>query len=234
MLVQQVERVPLFRSVRHQLNDRVLLVVLRVQLTVDRRHALRRRNHGVFVHRDVRVRLTLGLRSRHFGGDLLANGLKGIRVGGGQVILDFNGVAGVNQLLQAQFVLVGQLLVLLFLEQAFDLRVHAVQRGDVPGQLIGYRSVPTLIGGILEALQLSPRGFRHGFPGRRPSSDHVVGFLLAVRPQTDDPVHPRLRALRIALEVAFRHTEEGKTVALAIEGLGGGILPAFRGFFHAL
>ena len=47
------------------------------------------------------------------------------------MILDLNGLAGVDELLQPDFILLGEVSVLPFLQQSADLRVHLIQRLDI-------------------------------------------------------------------------------------------------------
>ena len=71
------------------------------------------------------------LRAGHLRFDLLRDPLKAVRVGGREVVLDLNGLAGVDEFLQTNLVFFGEKAVLPLFQQPLDLRVHLIQRLDV-------------------------------------------------------------------------------------------------------
>ena len=110
--VQLIQRLLPLGFIGNQLNEGEFLVVLLRQLGIDRAHALGGGLHGVFIDGHVGVRLSRGLRAGDLRLQLLADLFKAVRIGSGQMVFDFNGFACVDQLLQTDFVLVGEIAVL--------------------------------------------------------------------------------------------------------------------------
>ena len=150
------------------------------------------------------------------------------------MILDLNGLAGVDQLLQTDFVLVGEIPVLPLFQQAADLCVHSVQLVDVAGKLVGHGGITRRLSGFAHFLQLAAGGCSQLLEGIRPFPDDLVGFLLAVRPDGKHALQPFAGAFRLAGKAAGIQPEEGKAFGLTIERVGGGILPLAGRVLHAL
>ena len=148
------------------------------------------------------------------------------------MILDFNGFAGIDQLLQPDFILIGEMAVLPLFQQPRNLRVHLIKRLNVRCQPLRYAGIAILISGLLERLQFGARTVRQAFEGIRPMGDDLVALFFAVRPHCQQAVQPLLRGLLIPDKVAFRHAEEGQPFTAAIESLCGGVLPLLRRVLH--
>ena len=106
--VQLLQRSLSLGTVLHQLNERVFLVILRVDLLIDGGKPLGGGHQRILVDGHIRVLFPTRLRTCDLGFQLLLDGIKAVHVLLGQVILDFNGLTGVDQLLQADFFLFGQ------------------------------------------------------------------------------------------------------------------------------
>ena len=63
--------------------------------------------------------------------------------------------------------------------------------------------------------------------------DDLVALFFSVRPDGNQTVQPVLRGLLIPDKVALRQAEKGQSLAVSIEGFGGGIFPLLRRIFHA-
>ena len=232
--VEFVQRDLPFPGILDQLNHGVFLVILRGQFRVDRGHTFRRGDDGILIDGNVRVALSHGLGAGDGGLHLFFNGGKAIRIGGRQIVLDLDGVTGIDQLLQPDLFIIREEPVLPFLQEALDLRVHGIQLPDAFGQIIRHGSISGLIGGSLEGFQFRPSRGREFLPGIRPLRDYLVRFLLAIRPHGNEAVHPALRVRGRAGKGALVHAEGGQSVRAAIECVGGGILPFLGGLGHAL
>ena len=150
------------------------------------------------------------------------------------MVFDLNGLAGVDQLLQTDFVLVGEISVLTLIQQTADLRVHSVQLVNVAGKLVSHGGIARRLGGFAHFLQLAAGGGGQLLEGVRPLPDDLVGFLLAVRPDGQHALQPFAGAFRLAGKAAGIQPEEGKAFGLAVERVGGGILPLAGRVLHAL
>ena len=164
---------------------------------------------------------------------LIADGIKAIHICRGKMILDFNGLASVDQLLKPDLVSFGEIAILALFQERFDLCIQRIQRLDVSGELIGNAGITGILRIGAHLLQFRPGSTCERLEGIRPSADNFVRFFLAIRPDGQQPIHPILRGLHIAGEVGFRHAEEGQTIS-TIEGFGCGVLPVFSGLSHTL
>ena len=167
------------------------------------------------------------------GFHLLSDGFKTVRFSRSQVVLDDDPFAGVDQLLQANLIILREITILPLFQEPFDFLIDGVQLIDVGLQLGRHTGIAI---GVCGGLQFNQRIAGIGsqrFEGFRPLADNFIGFLLAVRPDSKKASKPFFSSLRFIGEVVFAHTEEGKTFAVAIEGFSGGILPVFGGFSHA-
>ncbi len=196
-IVAGVERVqcalPL-SGIFDELDDSIFLVILRVQFRVDGGHALCGGLDRVFIDGHVRAALSTRLRASDFRFDLLRDSLKAVRVGGREIVLDLNGLAGVDEFLQPDLVRFREIAVLPLLEQRFDLRIQRIQRFDVFGQLLRYAGITALIRRGLEVGEFFPCAGGEGLEGIRPRGHDLVRFLLAICPHFEQPVQPILRA----------------------------------------
>ena len=144
-LVQGFEcALPLSR-IFDELDDSVFLVILRVQFGVDGGHTLCGGLDRVFIDGHVRAALSTRLRASHFRFDLLCDSFKTVRVGGCEVVLDLNGLAGVNKFLQPDPVVFREITVLASLQERFDLRIQPIQRFNVLGELFGHAGITAFI-----------------------------------------------------------------------------------------
>ena len=150
------------------------------------------------------------------------------------MILDFNGLTGVDQLLQADFFRFGQEAVLPLFQQPLDLRVHLIQRLNVRCQPLRYAGIAAFVGCVLKRLQLGAGAVCQAFEGVRPVRDDLVAFLFAVRPDGNQAVQPFLRGLLVLDEILLGHTKEGETLAVSVEGLRRRAFPLVGGFLHPL
>ena len=182
LAVQLIQRSLPFGAVLNQLNERVFLAVLRVDLLIDGGKTFGGGHQRVLVDGYIRVLFSTGLRTCYLCFQLLTDGIKAIHVLRAQVILDLNGFTGVDQLLQANFFLFSQEAVLPLFQQPLDLRVHLIQRLNVRCQPLRYAGIAVLVGGLLERLQLGACAVRQAFEGIRPVCNDFVAFLLAIRP----------------------------------------------------
>ena len=232
--VQLIQRLLPLGFIGNQLNEGEFLVVLLCQLGIDRTHALGGGFDGVFIDRYIRIRLSRSLRAGDFCLQLLTDLFKAVRIGSGQMVFNLNGLAGVDQLLQTDFVLVGKIPVLTLFQQAADLRIHRVQLVDVAGKLVGHGGIARRLSGLAHFLQLAAGGGGQLLEGVRPLPDDLVGFLFAVRPYGQHALQPFAGTFRLAGKAAGIQPEEGKAFGLAVERVGGGILPLAGRVFHAL
>ena len=108
LAVQLIQRILSLGAVLHQLNERVFLVILRVDLLIDGGKPLGGGYQRVLVDGHIRVLFPTRLCAGDLRFQLLPDGIKAVHVLRGQVILDFNGLTGIDQLLQADFFLFGQ------------------------------------------------------------------------------------------------------------------------------
>ena len=155
-LVQGFEcALPLSR-IFDELDDSVFLVILRVQFRIDGGHTLCGGLDRVFIDGHVRAALSTRLRASHFRFDLLCDSFKTVRVGGCEVVLDLNGLAGVDELLQPDLVRFREIAVLTLLKQRFDLRIQRVQLFDVFGKLLRYASIAAFVRCGLEVGEFFP------------------------------------------------------------------------------
>ena len=134
LCIQGIQRLLAFRAVLNQLDQGVFLVVLLIQRTVHSGHALGSGNHGIFIHGGADF-LSTGFRTGYLGFHLVPDGVEAVCVGGGQVVFDLDGLASVDEFLQADFIALRQLPVLLLFQQPGDLLVHGVKSIDVGLQL---------------------------------------------------------------------------------------------------
>ena len=173
------------------------------------------------------------MRTCNFGFHLLSDGVKAVRFSRGQMILDDDRLTGIDQLLQTDLVTFGEVAVLPLFQQLFNFRIQSIQLVDISLQLRGHSGIAV---GIRCSLQFSQRitgisGER--LKGLRPFVDNFIRFLLTIRPDSQKPGQPFLRSLLFLHKVAFAHTEERQTFAVAVEGFSSGILPVFSSFCHA-
>ena len=129
--IQIFQRFLAFGFILDQLNQAVFLVVALIDLSVDRRHAFGSSFYSVFVNGRIRVGFAARLCAGDLRFDLLSDGLKATRFFRSQMILDLNGLAGVDEFLQTNLVFFGEKTILSLLQQPLDLRVHLIQRLDV-------------------------------------------------------------------------------------------------------
>ena len=149
------------------------------------------------------------------------------------MILDLNGFTCVDQLLQPDFFLVSQKTILALFQQALDFHVHLIQRLDVCRQPLRHTGVAVLIGSFFQRLQFGARAVRQVLKRIRPLGNNFVGFLFTVRPDGQQTIQPFLRGLLVLDEIFLGHAEEGKTLAVPIEGLRRCAFPVIGGFLHA-
>ena len=150
------------------------------------------------------------------------------------MILDLNGLAGVDEFLQTNLIFFGEKAVLPLFQQPLDLRIHLIQRLDVRCQPLRDTGIAIFVSGILERLQFGARAVRQAFEGIRPMCDDLVALFLAIRPDGQQTVQPVLRGLLIPDKIVLRQAKEGQSFAVSIEGFGGGVFPLLRCIFHAL
>ena len=148
------------------------------------------------------------------------------------MVFDLDGLAGVDELLQADFISLRQLPVLLLFQQPGDLFVHGVQGINVSLQLRGNGRIARLIGGFLQAGKLLTGAGGQALKGFRPFRNDLVGFLFAIRPDAQQAVQPFAAVPGGPLEVVLAHAEEGQALAAAVEGFCGGFLPGLGGLRH--
>ena len=232
--VESIQRSLFFRRILDQLNERIFFIISLINLRVDRRHALGSGFDSVFVNAHVRIRFAARLGTGNLCFHLLGDGGELVRLFRRQVVLDLDSFTGINELLQPDFVLLGEIPVLPFFQQTADLRIHLIQRLDIRCNPLRYAGIADLVGSILEILKLRARAVCQRFEGVRPVGDDLIAFLFAVRPHRQQSVHPLLCGLSVTDKVAFRHAEEGKSRTVAIECLGCGVLPLVGGFLHSL
>ena len=229
--IQRVHGLLALCTVLDQLNEGVFLVVLRVQGGIDSGHALGGGHHGVFIHGGADF-LSTGFRTGHLGFHLVSDSVEAVCVGGGQVVFDLDGLAGVDELQQADFITLRQLPVLLLFQQPGDLLVHGVQSVDVSLQLCGNGRIACLVGSFLQAGELLTGAGGQALEGIRPFRNDLVGFLLTVRPNVQQTIQPFAAVPSGPLEVVLAHAEEGQALAAAVEGFCGGFLPGLGGLRH--
>ena len=230
--VQSIQCLLTLRAVLNQLDQGIFLVVLLVQRGVDGGHALGGSDHGVFIYCCTDF-LSTGFCTGHFGFHLVPDGVEAVCVGCGQVVFDLNGLAGVDELLQADFIAFRQLPVLLLIQQPGDLLIHGVKGINVGPQLCGNGRIARLVGCFLQAGELLTGAGGQALEGVRPFRNDLVGFLLAVRPDIQQAVQPFAAVPGCPLEVILAHAEEGQALAAAVEGFGSGFLPGLGGLRHA-
>ena len=165
--VQGIQRLLTLRAVLNQLDQGIFLVVLLVQRTVHGRHALGGSDHGVFIYCCADF-LSTGFRTGHLGFHLVSDSVEAVCVGGGQVVFDLDGLAGVDELLHADFISLRQLPVLLLFQQPGDLLVHGVQGVDVGLQLCGNGRIARLVCSFLQAGELLTGAGGQALEGFRP------------------------------------------------------------------
>ena len=232
--IQIFQRFLAFGFILDQLDKAVFLVVAFIDLSVDDRHALSSRFYCIFIDGRIRVGFTSCLCAGDFRFDLLSDGLKAACFLWGQMILDFNGFAGIDQLLQPDFILIGEMAVLPLFQQPLDFRIHLIQRLNIRSETLRDTGIAVLVGSILERLQFSACAVRQAFERIRPVGDDFVALFFSVRPDSQQTVQPLLCGLPVADKVAFRHAEEGQPFTAAIESLCGGVLPLLRCILHSL
>ena len=150
----------------HQLDQRIFAVVLRVDLTVQRGHALRCGDNRVLVDGHIRVLQAAGLSSCNLGFHLVEDGLEALGVAVRlQLVADDNGFPVVDELLQAHLLIIGEIPVLSLFQQVGDLPVHAVEAVNVGLDLVGHAGVPGFLRRCLQCLKLGAGVFREGLPG---------------------------------------------------------------------
>ena len=140
---------------------------------------------------------------------------------------------GIDQLLQPDFILIGEMAVLPLFQQPLDFRIHLIQRLNIRSETLRDTGIAVLVGGLLESRQFIPSRSSERFERICPVGDDFVAFLFAVRPHCQQAVQPLLRGLPAADKVAFRHAEEGKSRTAVVEGFRSSILPLLRRFLHA-
>ena len=232
--IERVHRCLTLTRVLDQLNERIFLVVLRVDLAVHGGETLRSGDHGVFVDRHVCIALPPGLCTGNLRFQLLTNGVEAVHICRGEVVLDLNGLAGVDELLQPDLICLAEVPILALLQQRFDLRVQRIQRFDVSGQLIRNRAIARILRVCTHLRKLRAGGFRQCLEGVRPFRDDLIRFLLTVRPHFDKAVYPVLSVCGGAHEVALAHAESIESVGIPVEGFGSGVFPVFRCLVHRL
>ena len=103
---------------------------------------------------------------------------------GGQMILDLDGLAGVDQLLQTDFVACRRNTRSAAFSASGSISASMrVQLVDVAGKLVGHGGIALPSAAVFaHFLQLAAGGGGQLLEGIRPFPDDLVGFLLAVRP----------------------------------------------------
>ena len=86
-----------------------------------------------------------GLRAGDLRIQLLSDFVETVHIRRGEVVLDLDGLAGVDELLQPNLIGLTEVPVLTLLQQRFDLRVQRIQCFDVGGELIGDRAVARIL-----------------------------------------------------------------------------------------
>ena len=163
---------------------------------------------------------------------LLADGIKAVRVCFSQVILDLDRAAHVDEFLHALLVLIRESAILPTLDQLVHLFVDGIQLGNVCSQAIRNRGVPIFICRSFQFLQFGTGGGRDGFEGILPLLHNGIGFLFAIRPHGENAIHPTLHIAGFPFEVCVRHTEERKPIAPAIESVSSSVTPVLSGLCH--
>ena len=64
--------------------------------------------------------------------------------------------------------------------------------------------------------------------------DDLIAFLLAIRPDGQQPVQPFLRGLLVLDEILLGHAEEGEALAIPVERLRSRAFPLVSSFLHSL
>ena len=113
------------------MDEAVFLIIALIDLSVDRRHAFGSSFYCIFVNGRIRIRFAARLCAGDLGFDLLGDRFKTACFLRSQMILDLNGLAGVDEFLQTNLVFFGEKAVLPLFQQPLDLRVHLIQRLDV-------------------------------------------------------------------------------------------------------
>ena len=117
------------------------------------------------------------------------------------MVLDLNGLAGVDELLQPDLICLTEVSVLALLQQRFDLCIQRIQRFDVSGQLIRNRAIARILRVRAHLFQLLARGLRQRFEGVRPFRNDLIRFFLTVRPDSDQAVQPFLCVLVLSYKI---------------------------------
>ena len=230
--VQGIQCLLAFCAVLNQLDQGIFLVILLVQRTVHSRHALGGSDHGVFIHRRADF-LPTSFCTGYLSFHLVPDSVEAVCVGCGQVVFDLNGLTGVDEFLQADFITLRQLPVLLLFQQPGDLLVHGVKGINVGLQLCGHRGISSIVGGFLQAGEFLTGAGGQAFEGFRPFRNDLICFLLAVRPNVQQTIQPFAAVPSGPLEVVLAHAEEGQALAAAVEGFSSGFLPGLGGLRHA-
>ena len=232
--VELVQLDHLLVLIGHEADQLILFIVLLIQFRVDLGHALRGGDHRILVHGQVCVLPAHGFGPSHRGLYLFLDGSKAIRTGGLQVILDYDLFPGVDKLLQTELLIVGKETVLPLLEQGLDLLVHGVKLFNSVRYLIGHGAVPGLLGSGFQFFQFFLGTAGQALPGFGPLFDDLIGLLLAVRPNSNQAIHPALRIGSSAGEILLGHTKGRQSFALAIESFSRSILPILSYAGHVL
>ena len=146
----------LFSAIRHQLDERILLVVLLIDLLIDGCHALGRCHNGILVDGNIRIRLSASMRTGNFGIQLIPNGIKALGVRFHEVILDLNFTPGSNKLLQTLLIFLGEQLVLTLFEKLRNFGVHGIQGIDICLDLGRKPGISALLSGLLHLRKTIP------------------------------------------------------------------------------
>ena len=234
LAVQLIQRSLFFRRVLDQLNERIFFIIAFINLLIDGGKTFGGSHQRVLVDGHIRVLFPTRLCTGDLSFQLLPDGIEAVHILRGQVILDFNGLAGVDQLLQADFFLFSQEAVLALFQQPLDLRVHLIQRLNVRCQSFRNAGIAVFIGSILERLQFGARAVRQAFEGIRPVCDDLVAFLLAICPDGQQPIQPFLCGLLVLDEILLGHAEEGEALTAPVERLRRCAFPLVGSFLHSL
>ena len=124
--IQIFQRFLALGFILNQLDEAVFLIIALIDLSVDGCHAFGSSLYSVFIDGRIRVGFTARLCADDFRFDFLCDGFKATRFLRCQMILDLNGFAGIDQLLQPDFFLFGQETVLPLFQQPRNLRVHLI------------------------------------------------------------------------------------------------------------
>ena len=116
----------------------------------------------------IPVILSTGMGAGDLCFQLLLNGIEAVHISRGEVILDLDGLAGVDELLQADLIGLGEVSVLALLQQRFDLGIQRIQCLNVGGQLIGDGGITRILRIRAHLFQFRARGFRQRLEGVRP------------------------------------------------------------------